>query len=84
MPAELEAFMRKLDRHKHERLEKDSETYKIMASVFDSSTLLTLYHMINRGVFDIFYGAVSTGKEANIFCSLDRDGNYVAVKIYRI
>jgi RIO kinase 1 len=65
-------------------LEKDSETYKIMASVFDRSTLLTLYHMIHREVFDVFYGVVSTGKEANIFCALDKLGNFVAVKIYRI
>ena len=84
MPSELEALLRKLECRKFERIEKDSETYKIMASVFDSSTMLTLYHMINRGVFDLFYGAVSTGKEANIFCSLDKAGNYVAVKIYRI
>ncbi len=84
MPADFEALISKLERRKLERLEKDSETYKIMASVFDSSTLLTLYHLINRGVMDVFYGAVSTGKEANIFCALDKQGNYVAVKIYRI
>ena len=84
MPADFEALLSRLERRKPERLEKDSETYKIMASVFDSSTLLTLYHMINRGVFDVFYGAVSTGKEANIFCALDKRGNYVAAKIYRI
>ncbi len=84
MPANLEALLSKLERRKPERLEKDSETYKIMASVFDSSTLLTLYYMINRGVFDIFYGAISTGKEANIFCALDKQGNYVAAKLYRV
>lgn len=84
MAADFEALVHKLERRKLERLEKDSETYKIMASVFDSSTLLTLYHLINRGIFEIFYGAVSTGKEANIFCALDKKGNYVAVKIYRI
>jgi len=84
LPADFEALLSKLERCRPERLEKDSETYKIMASVFDSSTLLTLYHMINRGVFDVFYGAVSTGKEANIFCALDKRGNYVAAKIYRI
>ena len=67
MPADFEALLSKLERRKPERLEKDSETYKIMASVFD-----------------IFYGAVSTGKEANIFCALDKRGNYVATKIYRI
>lgn len=82
--ADFEALLRKLERRKLERLEKDSETYKIMAGVFDSSTLMTLYHMIHKGVFDSLYGAVSTGKEANIFCALDRKGNYVAIKIYRI
>jgi RIO kinase 1 len=80
---DFEALLRRLERKKLERLEKDSETYKIMERVFDSSTLLTLYHMLNRGVFDLFYGAVSIGKEANIFCALDSRGDYVAVKIYR-
>ncbi len=84
MEADFEDLISSLERRKFERLEKDSETYKIMARVFDSSTLLTLYRMINRGVFDVFYGVVSAGKEANIFCALDKQGNYVAVKIYRI
>jgi RIO kinase 1 len=84
LPADFEALLRKLERRRPERLKRDSETYKIMASVFDSSTLLTLYHMINQRIFDIFYGAVSTGKEANIFCALDKQGNYIATKIYRI
>lgn len=84
MSADFESLLRRLERRKLERLEKDSETYKIMARVFDSSTLLTIYHMINRGIFDVFFGAVSTGKEANIFCAMDKQGNYVAVKIYRI
>jgi len=84
LEADFEALLRRLERRKSERLEKDSETYKIMARVFDSSTLLTLYHLINRGVLDVFYGVVSVGKEANIFCALDKQGNYIAVKIYRI
>jgi len=84
LSAGLDALLRKLDRRKVERLEKDSEFYKVMAGVFDSSTLLTLYHMIHRGVFDALYGAVSTGKEATIFRALDKRGNYVAIKIYRI
>ena len=84
MEDDFEALLHRLDRRKLERLEKDSETYKIMERVFDSSTLLTLYHLINRGVLDFFYGVVSAGKEANIFCTLDKQGNYVAVKIYRI
>jgi len=84
LPADFEALLRKLERRKLKRLEKDSETYKIMADVFDSSTLMTLYHMINRGIFDELHGVVSTGKEANIFCALDKQGNYLAIKVYRI
>jgi RIO kinase 1 len=84
LPTDFDAIMRKLEDQKLERLEKDSETYKIMAGVFDSSALMTLYHMIHRGVFDVLHGVVSTGKEANIFCGIDKKGNYVAVKIYRI
>ena len=84
MSAGLEAILRKLERRKVERLEKDSEFYKVMAGVFDSSTLLTLYHMIHRGVFDALYGAVKAGKESCIFRALDKRGNYLAVKVYRI
>ena len=84
MEEDFESILTKLDRRKVERLEKDSEIYKIMSRVFDSSTLLTLYRLINRGVFDVFYGNISSGKEANVYCALDRKGNYVAAKIYRI
>ncbi|KUO42599.1 MAG: hypothetical protein APZ16_02105 [Candidatus Hadarchaeum yellowstonense] len=84
MEEDLDSILKKLDRRKVERLEKDSEIYKIMARVFDTSTLLTIYRLINRGVFDVFYGIISAGKEANIYCALDKNGNYVAAKIYRI
>ncbi|MEM1689660.1 MAG: serine protein kinase RIO [Candidatus Hadarchaeales archaeon] len=79
-----DVFLAALRRHKPERLEKDSEIYKIMAGVFDHSTLLSLCKMVNRGIFDMVYGAVSTGKEANVFCASDSTGNFLAVKIYRI
>ena len=84
MAADFEELLRKLEHRKLERIEKDSETSKILGDVFDQSALLTLYHMVDRGIIETFYGVVSTGKEANIFCALDRSGNYVAVKIYRI
>lgn len=84
MPSDLETKLKKLERHKFERLKKDSETYKIMARVFDSQTLLVLRHLLDMGVIDTFHGVVSTGKEAHIFCALDKKGKPVAVKIYMI
>ncbi|MEM2674281.1 MAG: serine protein kinase RIO [Candidatus Hadarchaeales archaeon] len=76
-------LLRRLERGKPERLEKDSEFYKILERVFDHSTLLSLYGLVKRGVIDVFHGVVSTGKEANVFCALDPCGQYLAVKIYR-
>lgn len=52
--------------------------------VFDSTTLLTLRHLLDTGIIDTFHGVVSTGKEAHIFCALDKKGKPVAVKIYKI
>ena len=40
--------------------------------------------MINRGLFDELQGCISSGKEANVYCALNRsDGCFFAVKIYK-
>jgi RIO kinase 1 len=77
-------FLRKLEKRKLERLEKDAELRKVVERVFDHSTLLSLYDLLKKGVLSEFYGVVSTGKEANIFSALDSSGQYLAVKIYKI
>ncbi len=81
MPDNYEFLLRKLTPG---RLEKDAETYKVMAEVFDRSTLMVLYRLMNRGIFDELHGVVSTGKEANVFRASDCDGKSLAIKIYRI
>ena len=81
MPDNYEFLLRKLTPR---RLEKDAETYKVMDEVFDRSTLMVLYRLMNRGIFDELHGVVSTGKEANVFRASDCDGKSLAIKIYRI
>jgi RIO kinase 1 len=66
------------------RLKKGQEAFKIYKEVFDRSTLLTLYNLMSQGYVDEVNGAVSTGKEANIFHGTDQYGKEVAIKIYRI
>jgi RIO kinase 1 len=66
------------------RLKKGQEAFKVYKEVFDRSTLLTLYYLMNHDHIDEVHGAVSTGKEANVFHGIDRDSREVAVKIYRI
>jgi len=66
------------------RLKKGQEAFKIYKEVFDRSTLLTLYRLIDQGHIDEVHGVVSTGKEANIFHGVDQSQREIAIKIYRI
>lgn len=63
---------------------KRSEDRQVIESVFDTKTLLTLYHMFNKGILSEVNGVISTGKEANVYWAVQPDGTDVAVKIYRI
>ncbi len=82
----IEEKIRRLDKQIDEIRDriKGLEDFKTFNEVFDKSTLLTLYKLLNKGYIDIMYGVIKTGKEANVFLGLNRNGERVAVKIYRI
>ena len=70
---------------------KDSEGFKVDASVFDDATYAALYKLVQDGYLDALGGPISTGKEANVFVALagERsrefvDDEDVALKVYRI
>jgi len=63
---------------------KGLEDLKVSDTVFDKFTLLTLYDIVNRGYFEVLYGAVKTGKESNVFLAKDSSGQQLAVKIHRM
>ncbi|MFW5963318.1 MAG: serine/threonine-protein kinase Rio1 [Natronomonas sp.] len=62
---------------------KNTEQFKVEASVFDDATFGALYKLVQDGYIDAFGGPISTGKEANVYTALGPDGE-VAVKVYRI
>jgi len=62
---------------------KRSEDLSAVEAVFDRSTLLTLYHILNSGVISELFGVISTGKEANVYWAKGEDEKDYAVKIYR-
>ncbi|PSP95254.1 serine protein kinase RIO [Halobacteriales archaeon QS_4_62_28] len=62
---------------------KNTEQFKVTASVFDDATYGALYKLVQDGHIDAFGGPISTGKEANVYTAL-RGEEEVAVKIYRI
>jgi RIO kinase 1 len=65
------------------RLKSDADR-RVGSEVFDNLTLKTLYKLAKLGYLQILNGAISTGKEANVFKGIDDHGNFVAVKIYRV
>ncbi len=64
--------------------EKNLEDRKIYDEVFDHETLMTIYGLTTKGYFDTLDFPIATGKEGNVFRATTIDGDYVAVKIYRM
>ena len=84
MKRDIERIEKLLDRLRIK--EKDSESRKIYAEVFDERTLKTLYRMSAKGYIQALGGVVSTGKEANVFYAdgiVYGEKKQIAVKIYR-
>jgi len=91
--AESEYFkkrVRKKAEHKARRLEKEqrflikdrSSERAVLEEVFDTSTLMTIYDFLNKGIIDEIYGAVKAGKESKIYWGRDSEGKELAIKIY--
>ncbi len=72
----------KLESRKMRR--KDIDDFKVVEGVIDPPTLKILYRLLNKGVISRLFGAISTGKEANVYRGEDQDGYPLAVKIYRM
>jgi len=64
--------------------DKDMEDRKTYDEVFDHSTLLSIYDMMTNGFFDTLDFPIATGKEGIVFRATTKDGDFVAVKIYRM
>ncbi|RLE47792.1 MAG: serine protein kinase RIO [Candidatus Methanomethylicota archaeon] len=71
----------RIERRRLKRI-KDKDLYETVEEVFDRSTLMGLYELINRGFIDVMYGVVNAGKEARVYWAKNADGEDVAVKIY--
>jgi RIO kinase 1 len=63
--------------------EKEDNIFKVVETVFDEKTRLILVKMIEKGYFDEVEGAISTGKEANVYFAPAKP-QAVAIKIFRI
>ena len=72
-----------LDRVKQERLEKDIDDFRVFSEVFDTSTLMVVYDLLNSGKISAIHGCIRMGKEACIHLA-EAKGRIIILKIYRI
>ena len=89
MPSSIaERIRRRLERrektYETEQLmkEKRSEEYEVLEEVFDRSTLMTIYDLMNKGEIAEIYGVVKAGKESRIYWGISSRGEELAIKIY--
>ncbi len=78
----IDDLNRKVDKNRI-RIKEDN-MLKLVETVFDDKTRLILFSMINKGIFKSITGAISTGKEANVYYAETFDNSAVAIKIFRI
>ncbi|MEM2098410.1 MAG: serine protein kinase RIO [Candidatus Bathyarchaeia archaeon] len=50
--------------------------------VFDQSTLMVIYNMLNKGVLHELHGVVNAGKEARVYWGKNKEDKELAVKVY--
>jgi RIO kinase 1 len=62
---------------------KEDDALKLVETVFDNKTRLILFSMIRKGIILELTGAISTGKEANVYYA-PTTTTAIAVKIFRI
>jgi len=62
--------------------EKRSEELEALEQVFDKSTLMVIYHMLDTGKLAKISGVVRSGKEARIYWGLGPRRREIAIKIY--
>ena len=61
----------------------NKEEWKVYGNVFSKHSKELLFNMTAKGYFDELAGALSVGKEANVFTAV-KDDNIIVVKIYRL
>ena len=71
-------------RYEREQLmkEKRSEEYEALEEVFDKTTLMTVYRLLNQGVIKNIHGVVESGKEARVYHGINDQEGEIAIKIY--
>jgi RIO kinase 1 len=73
---------RRVERRDKMLIHDKSSERATVEEVFDQTTRLVVFDMLNRGIIYELNGAVSSGKEAKVYWGKNKEGTDLAVKIY--
>ena len=60
------------------------EKFKTYKNVFDDKTLRVLFKLESEGYIEDLRSPISIGKESNIFSAVNKSGDHLIIKIYRV
>ncbi len=61
---------------------KRSEEMQVLEEVFDKTTLMTIYSLMNKGYIQDIFGAIRSGKESKLYWGRGPEDIDIAIKIY--
>ena len=61
---------------------KRSEEMQVLEEVFDKTTLMALYSLMNKGYIQDIFGVIRSGKESRLYWGTGPENNDIAIKIY--
>ncbi|KAL3869725.1 hypothetical protein ACJMK2_042374 [Sinanodonta woodiana] len=62
---------------------KDKSDRATVEQVLDPRTRMILFKLLNRGIITDINGCISTGKEANVYHATGKNGEDIAIKVYK-
>jgi len=75
----IERVERKERHNDEERQERHEEQYQTLEEVFDKSTLMTVYALLNKGVIKKLLGVIKSGKESRIYVGVGPNSENLSV-----
>lgn len=79
---EIERRARVIELRNQVLLKDRSSDSAVMEEVFDKTTLMAVYNLLNHGVISQIFGVIKSGKESRIYAGIGSGENRIAIKIY--
>jgi len=78
----LEHRLRTVERRDRMLRKRRTEERMVLEEVFDRSTLMIIYELMNKGEIEDIFGVAKAGKESRLYWGKAPNGEEIAIKIY--